>query len=1077
MKLYKKDVKLYLLLLLTGITALLLPLYTFAAVESAEGGGEGRVIRIGYIDYKGFIDEQDDGSYYGYGVEYLEKVAEYTGWQYEYVYGTWQEGLERLKNKEIDLICTANYSQERDAVYDFSAQEIGVSQFVLYTAQDEENLYYEDFTGLEGQKIGLLEGSSNIDYFERYAEKNNFHYQMCLYDTDKEMEEALLRGEVIAIATEHMALHDDLRLVGRYGSDPYYFMTYEGNDDILESIDYAVSEIKSFNAGYDGDLHKKYYGKSAAEKTPLFTREEAEYIAQSGAITVGSVDNCFPVSAYDRETGEMTGLTVGIMELIADISGLNFVMKPIEPGINLAKALKEQQCDLAVGLIKSDITNDQALRLSKPFMNNELVIVIKKGEAYSPDKEQTLVVTESLIGMEEYIKEGLNCDIIYRRGNDECLQAVLDGEADIMLQNKFVISYWLQNPRYHNLDIVPAFHLDADSCVASLSSSDERLISVINKTMDVIPEESMEQLVMNHVTLKPYKASLGDVIYKYELPLAAIAVLVVLCMVLMAAVLIVRQRNLRQMNEKNRQLMEAICQADSANQAKSQFLSRMSHEIRTPMNAIVGLTDIAKRYLESPKRVAEYLNKISDASKILLNIVNDVLDMSAIESAKLKIGDSAFDFKQMLASLSALYYTQCRQKNIKFDLVLCEVTEEILIGDSMRMNQILLNLLSNALKFTEPGGHIKVVVTQKSKTEDKVFMRFDVADTGCGMDEEMQERVFKPFEQESAKTAIKYGGSGLGLSIAKNLIDLMHGTISVKSEMGSGTTFTVDMPFGYEESKQNSAAGYFSGMRALIVDEDKESAEFTSAILERMGIEHDCVASGAECMERLQQEEAQGKGYSLCFVDWKMPKMEGVEVTRKIRERYDKDAVIIIISAYDMNEAQEDAELAGANAFVAKPMFQSTVFNILMSLGGERYKKQAEKPKEYNFSGRKVLVAEDNTLNMEIAVDLLELVNAEVIQAFNGKECVNIFEASEPGSIDVILMDIQMPEMNGYEATKIIRRCSHPCAQTVPIFAMTANAFTEDVTASFSAGMNGHISKPIDTELLYSTLQKSFDKS
>lgn len=1046
-----------------------------AAAELLAGRDRSDVVRIGYIDYKGFIEELEDGSYFGYGVEYLNKVAEYTGWQYEYVYGTWEECLDRLRNKEIDFVCTANYSKERDEIFDFSSQEIGVGQGVLYTTPDREDIYYEDFTALEGQKIGFLKGSRNIPAFREYAENKGFTYQELLYATDEEMEKALMGKEIIAIATEHMALHNNVRLIGRFGSDPYYFMTYEGNPE-LKRLNYALSEIKSYDPGFDAKLYKKYYGGSSAESTPLFTRAEADYIAQSGVITVGSVSNRYPISSWDEKKKEMTGLTVGLMQMISDISGLEFSMRPIAAGKSPAEALKDQDCTLAAGVIENrTYAQDQALDVSNPVMNSELVIVGKRGEGYNPAEEQTLVVADNFEVIADYITEKHpNCNIVYRKNNEECLQAVLDGEADIMMQNIYVMNYWLQNPRYNSLDMAPAFYLEENSCVAALSSEDKRLMSIINKSIDVIPEEDINQLVLDNTTLKPYKLSIGDVLYKYRFPMIVIIILVFVCIVLLLAVIVIRQKNLKQIKEKNAQLLDAIRQADNANLAKSHFLSRMSHEIRTPLNAIVGLTTISRQYTNRPERMEEYLDKIANASKILLNIVNDVLDMSAIESSRLKIAHNVFDFKQLMTSLSNIYYTQCKQKNIRFDLILSGVTEEVLVGDSLRINQVLLNLLSNAVKFTESGGQVKLIVTQKKKTQDKVFMRFDVVDTGCGMDRKTQEKIFRPFEQESAETARKYGGSGLGLSIAKNLVELMHGAVSVDSHIGAGTTFTVDIPFGYVENESEEGAERFRNVRALVLDDDRESAEFTSIVLDHMGISHDCVLSGEEGLKLLQDGHDAGNGYDICFVDWKMPKMDGVEVTRKIRELYDEDTVIIIVSAYDLNEVEEEARLAGANMFVSKPMFQSTVFNVLMNVSGGRRQMVEEAPKEYDFTGRRALVVEDNALNMEIAIDLLDLVNVEVIQALNGKEGVGIFEASEPGSIDVILMDVQMPIMNGYEATMAIRKGSHPEARTIPIYAMTANAFSEDVAASFSAGMDGHISKPIDVDILYDTLEKCF---
>ena len=526
-------------------------------------------------------------------------------------------------------------------------------------------------------------------------------------------------------------------------------------------------------------------------------------------------------------------------------------------------------------------------------------------------------------------------------------------------------------------------------------------------------------------------------------------------------------------------LKDALASAQQANTAKRDFLSRMSHEIRTPMNAIIGMSAIAAAHIQQHERVADCLHKISFSSKHLMSLLNDVLDMSKIESGKLAIHYEEFGLPKLIDSIVSIIHPQTESQGQRFEVILSGIEEERLVGDSLRINQVLLNLLSNAKKFTPKGGSIRLEVSQKQKNGG-VLMRFTVRDTGIGLSEAFQQRLFRPFEQADSSISQKYGGTGLGLAITQNLVMLMNGTIDVRSKEHEGTSFTVELPLTLPKDRLGpKEERVVHDMKALVVDDDRDACEYAALLLRRMGITAKWVLTAREALDQAAEAHGRNEGYDVCFVDWKMPDMDGIEATRRIRSAVGPETLIIILTAHDWASIEQRAREAGANAFLSKPIFPSALYDTLIALSQKKPASPAmphesgAESRALTLRGRRALLVEDNELNREIAEEILKMWGVSVSCAENGQVAVDMFMTSAPGTFDAILMDIQMPVLDGYAAAAAIRASDAPEAQTIPIIAMTANAFHEDVAMALSAGMNDHVSKPIEPEHLYQVLVSS----
>ncbi len=579
---------------------------------------------------------------------------------------------------------------------------------------------------------------------------------------------------------------------------------------------------------------------------------------------------------------------------------------------------------------------------------------------------------------------------------------------------------------------------------------------------------SLPNSVWYLVTLMPYGALNESV---ESLGTRSLVASTIVCAVILVSLIAVFLRYLTLNRAQVKELEEARQEAEIASKSKGEFLSNMSHDIRTPMNAIVGMTAIATAHMDDPQQVQNCLKKITMSSRHLLGLINDVLDMSKIENGKMTLNEELVSMREIMESIVSIVQPQVKAKHQKFNISIFNILSENVHCDSVRLNQVMLNLLSNAIKFTPENGSIEVVLHEEEspRGEEYVRIRIHVKDTGIGMSEEFRQHIFEAFTREDNKRIHRTEGTGLGMAITKCIVDAMKGEITVKSQQGVGTEFQVVLDLMRAEEQVEDMI--LPDWIMLVVDDDQQLCESTADSLRSIGIRAEWVLDGEDAVKMAIQHHTEHNDYHVILLDWKMPDMDGIETARELRRQLGDDVPILLMSAYDWGEIEEEARAAGISGFLMKPLFRSTLFYGLKPFTETGEVQAPEAKAEPQFSNKRILVAEDIELNWEITSALLQDFGLELDWAENGEVCVNMFSQSEPGYYDAILMDIRMPVMNGYEATDAIRAMERPDA-TLPIIAMTADAYSDDIQRCLSHGMNNHVAKPIDIDEVVRILKK-----
>ena len=918
------------------VMMLFVPFFAYAA-ETKSGGNttqaieeENKTVRVGYFPYANFQEGGFGEHKQGAGYEYLQKISYITGWRYEYVYASFKECLDMLADGEIDILGSVSYTPERAESIDYSTYAAGTERYWIYTREDHMNLTEGDLKQMNGCRIGVADGSYQKELLGKWLDSNQIQAETVVCKGYDEMIEKLDADELDALVVPELSVNSDFIAIANIGASDCYFGVSKSRPDLLKELNSAQEEINNTEPDYSSELYARYEGKAVINYA--LNKEEKQWLdAHENTIRVGYLKDNLPFCG--EENGKLTGILGTVLDTVQEKYEITIKAVPCSTGVEMNEALQSGEIDIAGPIIRDFYTQEQFQVVLTDAIFDITPVVIYKGNEYS-NSLSTIAATETSLYSELMVSLLFqDAEIIQYDTQEECLEAVADGKVGATVIPSSKINLLNESPLTQSLSF--AEMAKRQELGMFTTRENRRAATIINKAIEQ-SSNILNGVVLAQNAVSEKEMTLQDVLAEYaDLAIGVSFVVIFVLLLLVYSLSVSRKKQMEALKEAQN--------ANAANIAKTTFLNHMSHDIRTPMNAIVGFTDIAMKK-KPDKEVEDCLKKIRQSSEYLMTLINDVLDISRIESGKLEYKPVLVDLRDIVNTVLSIARGYTENRDLNFCVSREEFKNPYVMADELRIREVLLNIISNAVKFTKDGGTISFAAENcPGNDEHHVIVRYRISDTGIGMSEEFQTKIFDEFSQENSGARTSYKGTGLGMAIAKQYVDLMGGKIEVSSRQGIGSTFTVEIP--------------------LLIAEHV----------------------------RTEKEE-------------------------KLR-------------------------------------------------------------KDMDLHGLHVLLAEDNDLNAELAVDLLEEKGMIVTRTADGKSALAQFCNTAPGTFDLILMDIMMPEMNGYEATKAIRNLpDRPDGKEIPIIAMTANAFAEDVQAALNAGMDDHVAKPVDMSILIAVITKHIER-
>lgn len=906
------------------------------AMPAMASGTSKKTLTVAFTELPGFFEYDEEHEMVGYGIDYFKELSVHTGYQFTFVdVGPWENAFPALKNGDVDIVVPSTApSDPNTSPYIRTKANIIENYMAVMALDSSDELYYEDYETINSLKAAMTSSVQKADSVQTFLSENGLSPQAVILETTDECKEALEDGTVDAIISNIMDVENDYKTLAKFGYSDGLIAMMQGRDDELAVLNDALQTIQSNTPYFEADLSAKWFPERSAIP---YTKEQAKLVKSQGTFNVVVAPDRYPVTYLDESTGKFSGIVIDILNLLAKKTDLTFNYVSGGEQSSPFDSIDDSDVDLVLtSLNKVDADDDAVSFVTNDILASDVDFATKDGAPLPKDRNPVIAIPKSFRGLTSTLKREVP-DIEVRSFNnmEGCIRAVRTSQADGIALDTYLMYELLNSPYYDELKIIQSYSIELPYHIAGTADVDAGFMNILNYGISQLSSDEISAIVDKYTTYEYYSPSIGEKLYSSrQTILFFIMVLLILCICIIL------------WNHQKRKYTDELLKKNDdlirATNAKSEFLSNMSHDIRTPMTAILNLTDLSLEELEQPELLKDDLNKIKVSGHYLLGLLNEVLDMSRIESGRMTMNPSVYTHADFVSYMDSMTAPLCRQQGIHFEWDKGTTGYDVYV-DITRFNQVFYNILSNAIKYTPEGGNVSLLVTNNHVKDGVLYCDFIIQDNGIGMSEEFQKKLFTPFER--AENVNAYIGTGLGLSITKRIVELMQGTIHIDSVLGKGTTVTINLPM------------------PLATEEQRRASQDNSS------------------MDKAKPSSLEGEG---------------------------------------------------------RPM--------------------------------RILLAEDHRMNQEIITRILQKRNYEVQCTSNGKEALEAFSDSSPGYYSAIIMDIRMPVMDGLASTQAIRALDRSDAMAIPIIAMSANAYDEDVKKSLDSGMNEHLSKPIEAEKLYETL-------